>query len=119
MSKSYTLNLLHIFCYANEELKADEIFIKHKGKKIWPTDKKYMGIKPGEKLPLDVEIPDIQEGETVELEIWDWDLWTPNDLLGTTKMKIDGPGGSFQADMKTAKAQETARYSIQWKVPWD
>lgn len=119
MSKTYKIKLLHLFCYANEELKEDEIFIKYKGKKVWPKDKKYHGIKPGEKLTLDVEITDLPEGELMELEIWDWDLWSANDLLGKTIMKADGPGGPFQADMRTEKPEETARYSIQWKIDWE
>ena len=116
---TYTVKLLHLHCYANEEIKEDEIYIKYNGKKIWPTDKKYVQLKPGEKMEINVDIPDVPHGQTVELEVWDWDMWSANDHLGTAKMIINGSGGPYLVDMKPSSAEETARYSIQWQVPWE
>ncbi|MEM8894271.1 MAG: hypothetical protein AAGC88_06820 [Bacteroidota bacterium] len=116
--KKHTVKLLHLYCYANEELKEDEIFLKHNGKKIWPTDKKYAELKPGEKVEVNVEVHDVEEGENLTIEVWDWDLLSANDHLGSATMTVDGPGGPYLVDMRPSTAEETARYSIQWQVPW-
>ncbi|MEQ9297654.1 MAG: hypothetical protein RIF33_03780 [Cyclobacteriaceae bacterium] len=116
--KKHTVKLIHLYCYANEELKEDEVFIKYKGRRIWPVNKKYARLKPGEKKEIGVDIPDVTEGEMLTLEVWDWDLFSANDLLGSATMKVDGPGGPYLVDMRPSSAEETARYSIQWQVPW-
>jgi hypothetical protein len=94
----------------------DEIFLKYNGKKIWPADKKYEQIKTGEKTEVDISIPNIAHGSEVTIEIWEWDLFTFNDLLGSITMKIDSYGGPFLVDMRASKEQESAKYSVQWEV---
>jgi hypothetical protein len=116
-NQTYTLRLRHIFCYVNEEVAEDEIFLKYNGKKIWPISKRYEEIKTGEKMEIDISIPNIAHGTEVKIELWEWDLLTFNDLLGSITMKIDAYGGPFLVDMKPSNEQETGKYSIQWEVP--
>ena len=47
-TNTLTCHLLKLNCYFTDETKQDEIFIKFNGKKIWPTDKKYVGVGLGD-----------------------------------------------------------------------
>ncbi|MDH5604447.1 MAG: C2 domain-containing protein [Cyclobacteriaceae bacterium] len=109
---TYTLNLIKLNCYLADESDADEIFIKHDGKKIWPEGK-YVKIKDGS-MDIKREIK-VEKGKSVVFEIWDYDLFTPNDLLGTVTIAADNMGGPYTSDM-VKKDQGNSRYSIQWEI---
>ena len=108
----YTLRLKKLNCYMSGESDSDEIFIKYNGKKVWP-EKKYIKMKDSsENLGLDFKI---DKGSTHKFEIWDYDLFSPNDLLGTVTVVADSLGGPYTADMvKSSKG--FSRYSIEWEI---
>ncbi|MEQ9288581.1 MAG: hypothetical protein RIG77_16795 [Cyclobacteriaceae bacterium] len=112
-----TIRLKSLTCFQNDEDKFDDVFIKHEGKKIWPTDKKHEDVSVGN-YKLGVDISGIKPNSEVILEIWDHDTFSPNDLLGSTKMIPDQPGGPYQVDMQPAHDSDIARYSIEWQVLW-
>jgi len=111
---TYTLNLLKINCYRQDEGDGDEVFLKYKKERIWPLNTKYKKITEGE-CDLKVDIPAIKHGETVEIELWDYDFLTPNDKLGVFKMLINEKGGPFVTDLQT-KASMGAKYSLEWEL---
>jgi hypothetical protein len=105
--------LLKLHCYLSDE-SADEVFIKFNKKKIWPVDTKYIEMNSAEEL-LQVEMDAVEDGTTVEIELWDYDTWTPNDKLGVFRLVADGQGGPFTSDLIKEKGRG-AKYSLEWEV---
>lgn len=106
------LHLLKLNCYQSDETKADEVFIKWNGRKIWPAERKYLEmsdevVKIGLTLEIDL-------GSQVLLELWDYDLISANDKLGEFKMMVDQKGGSFTTDLVSGSGR--AKYSLEWEV---
>jgi hypothetical protein len=98
----------------SDESDADEVFLMLNKNKIWPTDSKYIGMAGGEEV-VNVDLLELEEGASLELELWDYDTWTPNDKLGSFKMVIDGRGGPFTSDLMKEKGSG-AKYSLEWEV---
>lgn len=118
MSEKLTVRLKTLHCFQNDEEKFDDIFLKFKGKRIWPTDKKHEDVRVNTKHDLNVELADLTPNERVGIEVWDHDVFSPNDLLGTAHIVPDQPGGPYTVDMQPIDDQETARYSIDWEILW-
>jgi hypothetical protein len=116
MSDTFTLRLLKLNCYVTDEADADEVFLKMNKKKIWPVREQYKSMERGA-LPVDVEIKDIAGNSKIELELWDYDLLSSNDLLGTFKIIADRRGGPYNTDMVlNKKSGENARYNLEWEI---
>ncbi len=105
--------LTSIQCNVNDETDGDEIFIKYDGKRVWPAGL-YKSIKTGEKVSIEkgVQVPD---DEFVTFELWDYDILTKNDLLGTFTMRTNEKGGPFQTSLKIEKPEYTASYLLTWE----
>ena len=116
METLYNIKIQHIFFDVSEEVSEDEIFLKFRGKKIWPTDKRYGQIKRGEHVAINIIVPEINEGETAVIELWDWDLFSSNDHLGDFPLKADQKGGPYRTDMKPTNENDTAKYALQWSI---
>lgn len=108
------LNKLH--CFQNNEERYDDIFMIHEGKQIWPVDKRHEDVPIGT-MPLDVEIRDVDPNKELEIEIWDHDKLSPNDLYGHARL-VPGTdtGMLYTVDMKPYSESEVARFSIDWEV---
>ena len=116
-NKTFSILLHRLHCYMVEEHEYDDVFIKFRGKKIWPQDKKQQPVMIDTTTPLDVELKDIKKGEKVVIELWDWDLLSPNDKLGTFTMLIEGEQGEFSTDMsQNPKETKKAKYTIDWEL---
>ncbi len=116
-NKTFTLALHRLHCYFVEENEYDDVFLKYNGKKIWPKDKKQQPIMMDTTTDLDVEIEGIKEGQQVVIELWDWDLLSPNDKLGTFTMIIENEPGQFSTDMaRNLKETKKAKYTLDWEV---
>ena len=100
----------------NEESDKDEVFLKHNGKRVWPQKGKYHAIDSNERTPVDVSFDhDTTNGLVVEL--WDWDLLTPNDLIGTFGMQVNADDyGKFTTALKIAHSKSTASYLLEWEI---
>ena len=108
----YTLRLKKLNCYLSDEGDADEVFLKHEGKKLWPKDGKYVEMKESsEDLKMDLKI---QKGSRTTIELWDYDRWSPNDLLGTFTIVADQSGGPFTTEM--VKKDSKSHYSLEWEL---
>lgn len=115
--ETLTVRLKSLTCFQNDEEKFDDIFIKHNGKQVWPTDKKHEDVSVGS-YKLGVDISGIKPNSEMILEIWDHDTWSPNDLLGKMHMIPDRPGGPYTVDMKPTHENDVARYMIEWQILW-
>ena len=98
----------------SDESDADEVFLKHNKEKVWPTDSKYHEMSGGEES-INLDLSEVEEGTAVEIQLWDYDTWTPNDKLGVFRMVVDGRGGPFTSDLIREKGSG-AKYSLEWEV---
>lgn len=111
--------LIFLNCIITDESGYDDVFIKINGKKIWPKKRKQKSVPPGP-TSLDTEIRGIGPGTNFEIEIWDYDFISRNDLLGIVKVLIDEPGGPYITDMiPNEKETKKARYSLEWEIDFD
>lgn len=111
---TYQLRILNLYCYRQDEGDGDEVFLKHNGKKLWPSEAKYTKVKEGE-YKIAQKVEEVAKGTQMTIELWDWDFLTPNDKLGEFIMLVNERGGPFRTDMKTVESQE-AKYSLEWEV---
>jgi hypothetical protein len=112
--KTRFLRLESIIAYMQTERDGDEIFIKYKGEKIVPEQGKFVKMTR-EPLPLEVEIAVDENNHWVELELWDYDNFSPNDRLGKFKLLVDEVSEGFTAELQPEK-DELARYVLNWSV---
>jgi hypothetical protein len=108
---SFRLNRLK--CLLNSEHQGDEIYVRYKGQKIWPKNKKWHRIIEGDEVILDVEEPILIPGDRIELELWECDFLSQS-KLGNFIFLTDAPGGPFTVDMLAKNGK--AKYSLVWEV---
>lgn len=112
--KKRYLRLESLVAFLQTEKDGDEIFIKYKGEKIAPADAKFIRMGK-ESARLNVEI-ELDEGQKwVELELWDYDRFTPNDHLGTFRLLADERGENFTAELLRGKESE-GKYVLNWSL---
>lgn len=113
--KKKFLLLESLISYVQSESDGDEIYIKYKNEKIAPGDGKYIKMSRGIPVPVNVEI-EIDKADTwVELELWDYDLLSPNDSIGKFRLLVDEAGENFSTELK--KSDDTdAQYVLNWSV---
>ena len=63
---------------------------------------------------LDFILKDVNHGDKIEMELWDYDFLSPNDFLGTFTFYLDDPGGPFTTEL-SKKDSQVASYSLEWK----
>ena len=107
------ITLKSLQCILNDEVDKDEVFLKLKGKKIWPSGKLYKQINSGEKIEINKSF-DHEEGEMV-LELWDFDFLSKNDKFGEFRAKIDSEKGGFVTGLKLTREGSTASYMLEWE----
>lgn len=113
--KKRYLRLDSIIAYMQSEDDGDEIFIKYKDEKVAPTDARFVRMKHHEPVPLNAEIELPDGDQWVELELWDYDLLSPNDSLGTFKFLVDEVAENFSSELVRQDGAE-ARYVLGWSV---
>lgn len=118
MNGNKNVLILHrLHCYFVEERGYDDVYLKYKGKKIWPKDKKQQPIMMDTTTELGVTIENIERNQEVIIELWDWDLLSLNDKLGTFTIVYEGDPGHFSTDMvKNLKETKKAKYTLDWQV---
>lgn len=107
------LRLISIKCNVNDESDGDEIYLKYDSHKIWPHGL-FKSIKMNEELEIDVTL-DVPDDEYVTFELWDYDLLSRNDLLGSFTMRTNEKGGPFQTSLKMERLGDTASYLLTWE----
>ena len=113
-AKKKYLRLETLVAYLQSETDGDEIFIKYNDEKIAPKDTKF--IKMGkEPAPLNIEIELGPSQKWIELELWDYDRFTPNDNLGKFKLMVDEVSENFTAELVRDKSSG-GKYVLNWSV---
>jgi hypothetical protein len=112
--KKRFLRLDSIVAYLQTEVDGDEIFIKYNDEVVAPVESKYIRMTK-EPAPLNVEVELDESAKWVELELWDYDHFSPNDCLGRFKLFVDEAGEGFSAELAKDKQAE-ARYVLNWSV---
>jgi hypothetical protein len=110
------MRILQLNCYITEEFGFDEVYMMMNGRRIWPKNHTYKSLKAGH-TKIDVEIKDLVPDQKLEIEIWDFDFLTSNDLLGKIPVVIDEPGGPYTTDLiPSSEGGGKAKYSLTWEI---
>ncbi len=114
--KTFTLLLTNLHCYLVEEHGYDDVYLKYNGKKIWPEGKK-RAISMDTTTVLNIPLKNLSDKQQLVIELWDWDLISANDKLGTFTLQVEGSPGSFSTDMvQNKKETRKAKYTLIWEV---
>ncbi|MFY0600757.1 MAG: hypothetical protein JXR03_13875 [Cyclobacteriaceae bacterium] len=109
------IKLHKLHCFLNDESDADEVFLKHNSKKIWPLGF-FKSVNSGDIKEIDLTMSHEDPHEPLVIELWDYDLLSANDLIGSFSLTIgDEIKGRFQASMKAEKGS-TASYLLDWEI---
>jgi hypothetical protein len=110
-----TLRLLNLQCILNDESDFDEIFLKVNGKKVWPEGSKYHSVDNDSITEIKLEL-EVKAGESVVIELWDYDLLSKNDHLGDFVMVMGNySGGPYQAQLRRKEDRSSASYILHWQ----
>ena len=111
------LRITHIKCLVNDEIDGDEIYLKYGGKKIWPAGL-FKGIKTDETTVIDLELT-VSNEQFTTIELWEYDLLSGNDFMGTFDMLVNEEGGPFQTSLKLKSDSFRASYLLTWEAIQD
>jgi hypothetical protein len=110
-----TLRLLNLQCILNDESDLDEVYLKHEGKKVWPSGEKYHRIDNDSIAEIDLDLR-VSPGKSTTVELWDYDLLSRNDHLGDFIMKMGQfSGGPYQAQLGRKNDKSSASYILHWQ----
>jgi hypothetical protein len=113
------IKILLLKCFVTEERGFDDIYLVLNSEKIWPLKHSFKPVKPGN-TTIDIIISGLESNAKFDLEIWDHDFLSANDLLGKVPFLIDEPGGPFITDMIPNSLQtDKAKYSIVWEIDYE
>ena len=108
----YKLRLLNLKCYLSDESDGDEIYILLNGNKVWPEKEKYLTVLE-ESTALDVEM-EISKGDMLSFQLWDFDLLSANDLLGSIEISADRHG-SYTIDFSKV-GNDKSKYALEFEI---
>lgn len=108
------IQLISVQCTTPDEIDKDEMYLKFGGKKIWPEGERYHQVDTGDVEKVDLEL-EVSEGWN-EVELWDYDFVSHNDLLGVFKFKVDDLPGKYSTSMKLLERNSTASYMLFWEI---
>ncbi|XOV94663.1 MAG: hypothetical protein ACFHWX_08150 [Bacteroidota bacterium] len=111
-----TIQLNHLQCILNDEIDKDEVYLKYKGKKVWPHEI-YKSVDNEEKKEIGITIEHENIDKPLIIELWDFDYLSLNDHLGDFTMKVDNkPGGPYSTSMVLYEKNSTASYILTWEI---
>lgn len=113
-----TVTISSIICELPQETDKDEIYLVFKGKKIWPRDQKYQKIDTDENLPINIKLKLNGKG-WLKLELWEYDLTSKNDHLGTFHLKVDDSEGDFSEMLTNIDPNSEVSYFLNWQLKQD
>ena len=108
------IRLTSVQCTTPDEIDKDEMYLKMGGKKIWPEGERYHRVDTGDVEVINLTF-DVDEGWN-EIELWDFDFVSQNDLLGVCKFKVDDEVGKYSTSMKVLERDSTASYILFWEI---
>ena len=113
MSTSYNIAIHELYCYLPDE-SSDEVYLMCKGKKVWPKNEKFASLAEGDSTPIKLETSVIK-GATVSVELWEYDVLSNDDKLGTFLLEADKLGGPYTSDMIKFDSGKS-KYGLNWEV---
>lgn len=108
----YKLRLLNLKCYLSDEADGDEVYLKSNGHKIWPVAEKYI-VPKEESISVNLEL-NIQKGDSMDIEIWDYDLLSANDHLGSLTIHAEAHGHYVNDFVK--RGVDQSKYGLEWEL---
>ncbi|MFK7954141.1 MAG: hypothetical protein AB8B73_14930 [Ekhidna sp.] len=108
------IRIKSVQCTTPDEIDKDEMYLKINGKKIWPEGELYHRVDTGDVAKVDLEL-DVSDGWN-EIEVWDFDFVSLNDLLGVFKFKADTTPGQYSTSMTLLEKNSTASYLMVWEI---
>lgn len=112
MGMIYKLKLLNFYCYLPDEARGDEIYILLNGERIWPINEKYRTVtEQVTKLDLPFEI---NKGDILDIELWDYDAVSRNDLLGKITLEASAHG-KYKNDF-TKTGSDPSKYALEYEL---
>lgn len=110
--KKIRLNRIH--CTLPDEIDKDEMYLKYKGKKIWPKGIMYYRVDTGDIAPVNLTM-EVEEGWN-EIELWDFDYLSRNDFLGIFRFMVSDEPGVYSNSMDLVEKNSTASYIMDWEI---
>ena len=108
------IRLNTIKCNLPDEIDKDEMYLKYKGKKVWPAGSFYYRVDTGDIATVNLEL-EVDEGWN-EIELWDFDYLSRNDFLGTFRFKVDDQPGEYSNTMTLVEKNSSASYFLKWEI---
>lgn len=109
------LKLSSITCMVPDESDKDELYLKLNGRKIWPKKSKYHRIDTDETVKINMRFR-VTEGR-IALEVWDYDLASKDDHLGTFFFAVKNKSGRYSELMtNNMEVSEHASYLLNWEI---
>lgn len=108
------IRIKSVQCTTPDEIDKDEMYLKMNGEKIWPEGERYHRVDTGDVEEVNLEL-DVKEGWN-EIEVWDFDFVSANDLLGVFKFKVDDTPGKYSTSMTLLEKNSTASYFLTWEI---
>ena len=113
-AKTRSIRLISIDCKLPDEIDKDEMYLKYKGKKIWPSGIIYYRVDTGDTAPVNLTM-EVPEGWN-EIELWDFDYLSRNDFLGIFRFNVDDEVGVYTNSMDLVEEGSTASYILYWEI---
>jgi len=108
------IRITAVQCTTPDEIDKDELYLKMNGEKIWPKGNIYHRVDTGDKVDVYLEL-EVEKGWN-EVEVWDFDFVSKNDLLGVFKFNADAEIGSYSTSMTLLERNSTASYYLYWEL---
>ncbi|NQZ77027.1 MAG: hypothetical protein HRT61_13130 [Ekhidna sp.] len=108
------IRIKSVQCTTPDEIDKDEMYLKMDGKKIWPEGERYHRVDTGDVSSVNLDL-EVKEGWN-EIEVWDFDFVSANNLLGVFKFKVDLTPGDYSTSMKLLERDSTASYLLFWEI---
>jgi hypothetical protein len=114
MSK-YLCRLKTLVAHVQTEADGDELFLKIDGRKIWPSDNRFIRFDNKQSVEVNHLCNLDILGGFLDIELWEYDNILFSSCIGEFVLSLDEAGGPYYSDLKPSNGSK-ARYSLIWEV---
>jgi len=109
------IRLKSITCHQPSETDKDEIYLRFRTEKIWPSGAKFLKIDTNETLDINLGL-DISS-IWVEIELWEYDYLKKDDHLGDFIFKSSNYSGEYTCELKVTDEWEgKTKYTLKYEI---